>query len=483
MPNFGCTDIGNGERFVHKHGAELRHIEETGQWLKWTGSRWKPVPPSQIWGLAKKVSKSIHNEARDAKEQGETRQLSAWAAQSGNESKLRSMISMASKSEPVSVSMDDFDTNPYWINCQNCVVDLKTGNSVDHDPEMYVSKQARAEYHPHAGCERWSAFLDQIFPNDPELISYMQKCMGYAITGEVGEQRLMIWYGLGANGKTTLAETLISILGDYAKPIDMDLLLSNDKSQVRTLESIGSLKGIRLAVASETESTKSLAVAQVKRITGGETLIGAAMHKGQFHFPPTHQIIMLSNHLPMVKDGSHSIWRRILPVPFGARFTGKDINPRLKDELLSERDGIFAWLVRGAVRYYAEGLGEPPQRVRELSEQYQDSNDVLGRFIRDQLIADPKGEIPAQRLYAVYDGWCGRCMETPVPSNFFPSGLKERGIERKRLTRGMVYLGYRLAGDIPDSYFDPGIGDLGRDGVLEASSVASGSTVSTMWRR
>ena len=386
-PMFACTDLGNGDRFVNMHGGTVRYIEKTGTWLLWIGSRWKPVHYGAIFKLAKKTVKRIYAEARDAP-QGNHRDLARWAVSSENEGRIRAMISVASKSDPISADVEDFDRDKRKVNCLNGIVDLETGELTGHKPRQLVIKQARVEYKPDATCPRFDRFLNEVFLEDKQLIEYVLRMLGYALTGETVEQKVFIWYGIGANGKTTLSETLLTILGGYAKPTELDMLLSGDRSQVRLLESVGKLKGIRLAIASETDSTRKFAENMVKRLSGEETLTGAVLTKGQFDFIPTHKIMVLVNHLPGVKDGSHSIWRRLVPIPFQRKFTGAEIDPYLKETLLNEKEGIFATLVKAAGRYLKFGLGTEPRCISELSDEYRENNDVLGRFIKECLEQD-----------------------------------------------------------------------------------------------
>ena len=316
MSNFACTDLGNADRFIHRYGDRVRYLEDLGRWLFWDSTRWKLVHYSKIFGMARKTVKSIYDEARDCNVKPVARDLAAHALRSESYGRIRSMIDSVSKTEPVATSSDKFDTDTRKINCRNGVVDLVTGTIEDHRPRQCIIKQARVNYNPDATCPRFDRFLGEIFENDKELIEYFMRTTGYSITGETVQQKVFIWYGLGANGKTTLSETLMAILGDYAGPTEIDMLLSSDKSQVRLLESVGKLKGMRLAIASETDSTRKFSESMVKRLSGEETLTGAVLTKGAFPFSPTHKLTLLVNYLPGVKDGSHSIWRRLVPISF-----------------------------------------------------------------------------------------------------------------------------------------------------------------------
>jgi putative DNA primase/helicase len=439
-----CTDLGNADRFIQKHGDKVRYLQDLGRWPFWDGTRWKPVHYAKIFGMARKTVKAIYDEARDCDNKDTARALAAHAIRSESFGRIQSMISVVSRTEPVSTSSDLFDTDPRKINCRNGVVDLGTGELTAHKPNQLIIKQAQVSYDPKATCPRFERFLNEIFLDDQELMEYFLRTLGYALTGETVQQKVFIWYGLGANGKTTLSETLLTILGDYAGPTEIDMLLSSDRSQVRLLESVGKLKGMRLAIASETDSTRRFSESMVKRLSGEETLSGAVLTKGKFEFAPTHKLTLLVNHLPGVKDGSHSIWRRLVPIPFRRKFTAKEIDPYLKQTLLRERDGIFAKLVLAAGRYLKDGLGPVPKCITDLSDEYRERNDVLGRFVKECLEPNRSADAPAREVYRAYENWCGQHGITPVSEAFFSDGMLEREIPKRRKSAGMVYVGYGL---------------------------------------
>jgi putative DNA primase/helicase len=443
VKTFECTDLGNSDRFVDMYGGRVRNLEETGQWLLWSGSRWKPTRYGQIFEMARKVVKRIYQEAADCQDMTRKKELHKWALQCEAKRKIHDMLGVAALSEPICVSIEDFDSEAHLINCKNGIVDLRSGELIKH-AHQNVIKQVSASFNPRADCPKWKAFLSQVFLGDQELIGYMQRALGYAITGETSEQKFWIAYGLGSNGKGTLFETIKRFLDGYAKTTEMNLLLDGDKSQVRALEAVGRLRGARLACASETKSTKKFDEAVIKSLTGEDTLTGAILTKGSFEFEPTHKLFLQVNHLPHAKDGTHAFWRRVVIVPFRAKFEGNAIDDKLKAKLLAERDGIFAWLVEGAKAWYRDGLGELPKTCKEAIEEYRNDNDTLGRFIAECLVPEKGARTPAGKIFVAYLGWFNDDNDRPLSKNFFADGLKERGIEKKRFTNGVDYLDYRL---------------------------------------
>lgn len=439
-----CTELGNSERFIRMHGHKLKHLAETGTWLVWDGTRWKS-DDAEVHECATRTVKSIYDEARDCENTQGRQELSRWAVRSESKYQIGAMTALAAKDKQVSVSVSQFDTDATKINCLNGVVDLKTGELVTHAPEHLVMKQAPVEFKRNAQCTRFLEFLNEIFLEDRELVDYVQCALGYSLTGLTSEHCFFLLYGLGANGKTTLCETILNIFSDYARPMEFSTLLSTDKSDVRVQEAVGRLRGIRFAVASETESTKKFSESVLKRLTGDDTLIGTMLHKGSFEFTPSHKLWLQVNHLPGVKDATHGFWRRVRVIPFERRFEAGAVDRQLKDKLLTEREGIFAWLVEGAARYLKQGcLPEIPEAVNKATERYKQDNDVLSRFITDCLEQQYGSSLGATRTYEAYKEWCYREEEQASQMRYFTAGMEERGISKHKTSKGFVFQNYRL---------------------------------------
>jgi putative DNA primase/helicase len=399
---YGCNDVGNSERFIEMHGDDLRYVPEASRdrrWVAWDGTRWNPsyATPMQ---RAKLTAQSIYDEAKECENTQGSLELSKWAHRSKFKNALRSMIELAASE--LSVSIEDFDTDAKTVNCRDGIIDLRSGELLKHSSDQLVMKLADVSYVPQAKATRWEAFLNDVFLGDKALIAYMQKALGYSLTGSTDEQVIFIAYGLGANGKSTLFETVLDILGDYGHTAEFGTFLNTDKKSVRVQEAVGKLKGTRFAVAAETDSNRNWDAALIKQLTGGDTLTGAKLHGDSYEFKPTHKLWFQCNHLPGFKDGSWGLERRLVVIPFRAKFQNSAVDPAIKDRLLAERDAIFAWLVEGARLYLKEGLADRPEAVTEATKEYVDDNNTLGRFIADCLEPDVMGRIKSSDLYLRY---------------------------------------------------------------------------------
>lgn len=450
---YECSDVGNKDRFNDQHGASLKFLREEGRWICWAGDRWSDKN-ARPYERAEETVKLIHNEARDCKVRGGSRELSKWAQGSQSRSKLEAMLKLAS--EGLAASVNDFDGIGDEINCLNGIVDLKKGSLTAHSPEQLVMKRADVSYDPAAMAPTWTKFLYDVFSGDDELVDWLQRALGYSLTASVDEQIFFVLYGRGENGKGKLCETMLRIMGDYALPTQFDTFLATDKSNVRALAAVGDLKGVRFALASETESSKKWSEAMMKRLTGGDTLIGAKLYGSHFTFEPTHKLWFQANHLPSFKDATHGFKRRVRVIPFEREFSGGDRDKDMGKKLLAEREGIFAWLVEGARRYYAEGLQDTPAACVRATDDYIHDNDVLSRFIAECMVKVPGHRVGVSDVYGRYCDWCRDEGQEPASMNYFPANMQERGVQKRRTSSGQMFDGYTLRGaarQIPA--FDP----------------------------
>jgi putative DNA primase/helicase len=288
--------------------------------------------------------------------------------------------------------------------------------------------------------------------NDAELLSWMQMALGYQLTGHVSEQVFFSAYGTGANGKSTLYETIISALGDYAGTMQFETLLAGDKSNTRVLEAVGKLRGKRMIIASEVDSSRRLSEALVKQLTGGDTLTGTNLYSGTFEFSPTHKINLLANHMPYTKDASYGMERRIKIVPFQRKFIAEERDITLPSKLQPEKEGVLAWLIRGSKRWFSavEGNNGNPalgscHAVDEATQNYITDNDTFGAFLTACTDKDVNALANASDLYTAYQDWSRENGEQyQMGTAIFSSRLQERGYTKKRTSRGNFYEGLIL---------------------------------------
>ncbi|CAL9530967.1 hypothetical protein SUDANB176_04051 [Streptomyces sp. enrichment culture] len=295
-----------------------------------------------------------------------------------------------------------WDAQEYLLAAPNGVIDLRTGELREGEPDQRITRAVTVAYDPAASCPRWERFIAEIFAHDPELPAYVQRLLGYGITGSTKEQCFAVLYGAGSNGKSTLLTTLRELLGDHAATVPFDMFTTSGKA--RGGPEAEMLVGARLALASETNRSAVLDSAAIKNATGGEEITVNPKYRKPYAFKPQALILLASNYKPIVREQDNGTWRRIKLIPFLQRFEGDSKDLDLENTLRSERAGILAWLVRGAVDWYANGLADPAS-VREAIADYREESDTLAGFMPGKLFLSPGGYLSNADIWREYCDW------------------------------------------------------------------------------
>ena len=423
-------------KFVELHGDDVRYCYVWDKWLMWTGRRWKIDHTGEVNRKAKDVIKRLLKEASETDDDKTRKLLASYAHKSDTRSKYSAIIEL-SKCE-VPILPEDLDTDPMLFNCTNGTIDLRTGELRKHKREDYITKLALVEFDPNAQAPRWEKFLNEIFSSNQGIIEFLQRAVGYALTGEIREQILLILYGTGANGKTTFLETLLNIFGDYGKPAEQDLLIVKRHEQHPT--GVADLMGARFVSAMEIGEGKRLNEALVKRLTGKDRLKARFMRQDFFEFEPTHKIFMAVNHKPHIRGTDTGIWRRIRLIPFAVEIPEHKQDKQLQERLVKEASGILAWAVRGCLAWQEQGLGITTE-IEKATNEYRVEMDTIGAFITECCIEGDNYKAKASELYECYCNWCDKSREQAIPQKNFAFYLTERGFERRRLKNGYHWFG------------------------------------------
>jgi putative DNA primase/helicase len=339
------------------------------------------------------------------------------------------MVSLAQSELPVTPK--DLDQHPWLLTVRNGTLDLQTAERREHSRDDLITKLAPVEYDPKATCPRWDAFLNEIFKSDHELVAYVQRVIGYALTGSTKEQCYFILYGTGANGKSTLLETVKAILGDYAKTTPTETLLL--KRGERISNDVARLHGARFVSATEAESNKRLAEALMKQLTGEDAVTARFLHQEFFEFAPAFKMFLAVNHLPVIQSTDPATWRRIHRIPFDVTFLKDKQDKTLREKLLAELPGILAWAVRGCLDWQQHGLN-PPGAVVKATAEYKSAMDTLAMFLNECCMADHNAWTATMELYQAYTAWCDETRTRPITMTDFGahlSGLMTLGGEKK----------------------------------------------------
>jgi putative DNA primase/helicase len=332
------------------------------------------------------------------------------------------------------VSQAQLDADLLAIAIENGTLDLKAMTVRPSRREDYITRLAPVRFDPDAPCPEWEKFLEEILP-DPELRAFVQRAVGYSMTGITSEHALFLLYGMGANGKSTFLEVLRFILGDYSSTADFNTFLSRKGQSIRN--DIARLRGVRFVTAIESEKGKRLDEGIVKVLTGGDTVAARFLFKEHFEFQPRFKLWLSTNHRPRVVGTDLAIWRRIRLVPFTVTIPPERRDQQLAEKLKLEKSGIFNWALAGCREWLAHGLQEPTA-VLAATEEYRESQDVIGAFLDAKCRMVPDGQIGRGELYKVYKNWCDESGEYRLTDREFNAALEERGLKPGR-TKAVRY--------------------------------------------
>jgi putative DNA primase/helicase len=417
---YNLTDLGNAERFIAQHGENVRYCYAWSRWLAWSGLRWERDESGRVHKLAKETVRGIYQEAAAAPSEDRRKDLAKHAARSEAEAKIRAMLELA-KSE-VPISPDELNADPWLLNVPNGTLDLRTGELREHRREDLLTKMAGDDYQPDAEAPLWTVTLERVLP-PPALRAFFKKLCGYAIGGDVSEHILAVLYGTGANGKSTILNTLLEAAGDYGMQAAPDLLVA--KKGAHPTE-VADLFGMRLVASIEVEDGRRLAESLVKQLTGGDKVRARRMRQDFWQFDPTHKVFMAVNHKPEVRGTDTAIWRRLRLIPFTETIPPAEQDKKLSEKLRDELPGILAWAVEGCLAWQREGL-QAPEEVRKATGQYRSEMDVIGAFLQDECEVGPEYREPFTAVYKRYEEWCDEGGERAETRRKFNARLKERG--------------------------------------------------------
>jgi P4 family phage/plasmid primase-like protien len=425
------TDTGNANRLIAAHGEHLRFVPKWVQWLVWDDTRWALDDANvRTSELAKDVARRIFELVPNITSPKLRTSVFNWAKRSENVNGIAATIKAAQSVPGVPVGHEALDPDPMVLNVANGMIDLRTGRLVAHNPEKLCSKLAPVRYDPDATCPGFDAFLKRILP-DEDVRTYVQRFVGYCLTGDVSEHVFPVWHGDGANGKSTLLELLRHILGDYCTVLPRELILAQ-KHETHDTKYVDLFRA-RLGIRSETKYGGDIDEERIKSLTGADRVKARRMRENYWEFDPTAKLVLATNHKPEIKGTDHAIWRRIHLVPFSVTIPEDERDSHLGGRLAAtELPGILSWAVRGCLEWRRIGLA-PPGTVRAATNRYRIESDLAARFVTEVGISfNRDGWERSSVLLAAHRGWCeeNSCehdQEWPKVLTMF----KARGAEKK----------------------------------------------------
>lgn len=424
------TEDALADTFAVRHAEDWRYVAPWGQWLAWNGSVWRREDTLQAYDLARRICREAARRAGSAKIRTK---LSSAAAVSAVERLARSDRRHAGTTEI-------WDRDPWLLNTPGGIIDLRSGASGQHDALRFMTKIAGAA--PEGDCPIWRQFLDTVTGGDRDLQSYLQRVVGYCLTGVTTEHALFFLYGTGANGKSVFANTLTAIMGDYATVAPMDMFMATHGERHPT--DMAGLRGARIVTSIETEQGSRWAESKLKALTGGDRITARFMRQDFFEFTPQFKLLVVGNHKPSIRNVDEAMKRRLHMVPFTVTIPPAKRDQRLPDRLLAERDGIIAWALKGCLDWKRTGL-RPPAAVMAATESYFEAEDAVGRWIEERCEVSPSHWAGSTELFASWKAWADANGEYAGSMKRFSETLSARGFAKENTRKARGFRGIRLS--------------------------------------
>lgn len=462
---YDATDTGNAKRIYDRFKDVIRYSYNRKRWYFWDGKRWQIDDGGEVKKLADVICEDLKREAFMADDPEVQQQILKFAHRSAASRAKEAMIKEVQHLDGIPASPDDFDAYGDYLNCQNGVVNLRNGELVPHDPHFMMSKMTLCEYDvTHKEPRLWMKFLDDVTGGDKELQLYLQKAVGYSLTGSAIEQCAFFLYGMGNNGKSTFLDTIAEVLGGYSANTQPDtLMLGRAGSSGGSAGSdIARLKSIRFVTSEEPTEGVRLNEGLLKQLTGGGSKITCRFLYGdEFEYVPEFKLWVATNHKPVIRGTDVGIWRRIRLIPFEMSIDKDKVDKHLRYKLRAEFPQILAWAVRGAVAWGREGMGEC-DRVRVATAEYKSEMDLIASFIEQCIVidygvggagsdGDAGGDAGAsvgmrgQDLFALYLRWAKINNEFEMSSKRFFREASLRLPDKKKDMHGIVFKGVRAS--------------------------------------
>ena len=463
---YTAADMGNSYLFADFYRETLRYAAQRGRWYHYDGSAWREdTGDLRAAALLKRLVQLL--EKLSAEVEGKDHKKAIWQ-------RLNRLYTLRVRQDILrdartvhTVRMDEFDADPWLLNCLNGTLNLRTQTFRPHSADDLITNLAPVAYDPAASCPRWDRFVQEItaIPETVQLsitadqpdpsaqkLDFLQKALGYALTGDTSRECMFILYGATTrNGKSTLLETISRMLGDYAAVARPETLaVRGNESGGSPNEDIARLRGKRFVTVAEPENTHRFNASLVKRLTGNDTLNARFLHENSFEYQPQFKLFMNTNHRPTVNDETLFLSGRLKLIPFDRHFAEGQQDKNLKHYFAQPEclSAALNWCLAGLRKLQLEGLAEP-DCVRAAIASYREESDWLTQFMQEHLLPDDKARVRMKQVYAAYAAWCRQNGFLQVNSAVFRRMLGEKAVIRKmrpdsNVNAVLVLCGYRL---------------------------------------
>jgi putative DNA primase/helicase len=414
--------------FTKRHGKDLRYVAAWNRWLKWNGACWVVENTLLPFDYSRKICREFSSLEKEA-----------IARQIASAKTTASIISLARADRQIAATTEQWDNDPWLLNTPGGIVDLRNGDLTPHRRDAYCTKITSVI--SAGSCPLWLTFLSRIFGDDAELISFVQRVVGYSITGITRDHALFFGYGTGANGKSVFNATIAGVLNDYARTAPMETFTASRMDRHPT--ELAALRGARLVTAVETEEGRDWAESRIKLLTGGDRVAARFMRQDFFEFVPQFKLLVFGNHKPRLRTVDEAIRRRLHLIPFSVTIPENERDPQLADKLQNERSGILAWAIQGCLEWQRMGLS-PPKAVVDATSQYLTAEDAIGSWIEACCERRNDTWTASTELYVSWKNWADQFGEQAGSHRHFSEKLEARGFTKERRSYGRGFRGLRV---------------------------------------
>lgn len=450
------NDAGHAESFANRYQGELSYIPQQGKWLSFEENHWKLTSSDKvkysanlymegIQELAKKLkteAKNITDEDLKKKEIEFANALLVHTSKSLQDSKIKALLNLARCNPKIAVNNNQLDANDMALGIQNGVLefskDPNAKNMVEFreaDPSDFISKQANVTFTDkgfNEPCSAWEKFLEEVQPN-PEVRKWLQKFIGYCLTGSTAEQKLVIFQGSGSNGKSVFIEIVNYLLGSYATTVQFESFCEQDRNS-SPRNDIAILDKVRLVIANEGQEGARLDEGMVKQLTGGDDITARLLYQENITFKPRFKIVLIANHKPVIKGTDNGIWRRLILIPWEVTIDKDKQDKRLVEKLKLEINGILAWALQG-LSMYLEDVDNSlalPECLIGANENYRKDSDIIGQWLDENIAISDTYSVSASELYSNYEAWTKTYGYRALSQKSLAEKLKEKGFNQYR---------------------------------------------------
>ncbi|MBL7067506.1 MAG: hypothetical protein ISS29_06580 [Candidatus Marinimicrobia bacterium] len=448
---FNRTDAGNAELFKKMHESTVKYEHQSGKYFIWNGQFWESDTANNIQNKAIETARFWKKLALNIDNPNNAQEIFRHGLKSENHKKLECMLKIAKSLRGISTLSHEWNQNPFLLQFKNGTLNLKTMVFLGGKQSDLISQCVGFDYDKKAKYPQFMKAIREIFNNDWNLIKFIQRAVGYSLTGDVSEGCFFILHGSGSNGKTVILEIIKLLLGDYA--LNSSFSAFEKKYYYTQSNDIARLKFARLVTASESRIDKQFDEERLKSITGKDSITARFLHKEYFTFKPRFKLWLGLNTLPSVSDFSYGFWRRVRVIPCHVLFEGKNNDKHIDEKLAKELPGIMNWALEGLRQWIQTGGLNPPQKVIQATKSYRDKSDVVKEFLDGFVVKDSKKKIGAKELYDNYCAWYGiEYSDPPISQAGFgvrvtlSTGIKSKAYGKKRRK---TYIGLGMKDNFP----------------------------------